>query len=68
MTIQVRPMAESAFRYARNSVRAYLDDERRSLTWIVGVLQASGVPHELARLMGLQSRQFKLDFNDIVIS
>ncbi len=42
--VQIRSLKESAYRYARNSVRAFLGKgNRTNEKWIVGVIRASGV-------------------------
>ncbi len=47
----MRSMNESTFRFARNSVRIYLDEGRQSLAWVTGVMRSSGVPSALLTQM-----------------
>jgi len=42
--MHVRSLDESKLRFARNSIRAFLDDESQGLPWLKGVLRSSGVP------------------------
>lgn len=41
--MHVRSIEESADRYVRNSIRAYVEGSQ-SLSWITGVILKSGVP------------------------
>jgi hypothetical protein len=41
--MHVRPLEESADRYVRNSIQAYLDGAK-NLAWVTGVIKKSGVP------------------------
>ena len=49
--MHVRSLDESKFRFARNSVRAYLDEGRQGLAWVTGVMRSSGVPSALLTQM-----------------
>lgn len=46
--MKVRPLRESAIRYVRGSLRAYLEGSQ-NITWITAVLMHSGLDFETTR-------------------
>ena len=48
--MHVRSLEESAGRYVRNSIQAYLDGAK-NLSWVTGVITKSGVPLSRCHLL-----------------